>query len=90
MRDEGRVHAATLYETAVRPAGRRGFGRLWAFLRGIRELRRLALESRDLWLSYAALARLFNPWTLLVVAAAVAGFGLIGVAAVSVLWVILF
>lgn len=89
--DAGSGHAATVYEAALPVPETRGWRRTWALVKSILDLRRLALESKAMLLEYAALWRLLNPWTLLVVLAALAGaLALIGAAALATLIVALF
>ncbi len=89
--DAGSGHAAAVYEAALPASEARGWRRPWALVKGVRDLRRLALESRAMLLEYAALWRLLNPWTLLVVLTALLGaLALIAAAALATLIVALF
>ncbi|WP_457651341.1 hypothetical protein [Rhodocaloribacter sp.] len=84
-------HAVAVYEAALPAAEARGWRRPWALLKGVRDLRRLALESKAMLLEYAALWRLLNPWTLLAVLAALVGaLALVVAAALATLIVALF
>jgi hypothetical protein len=90
MGTAGREHAGQLYTVSTDDGEPRRSRRRWRFLRTLFELRGLVLESRELLIGSAALVRLVNPVSLVVVAAAVVGaVVLIGVALVGAVGVVL-
>jgi hypothetical protein len=60
MADAGEAHAGTLWETVSAPTEPRRV-RLWRFFRTVLDLRSLLLESKELLVPFAVIARVVNP-----------------------------
>lgn len=86
---EGRVTADAAWRTARAQADTRTRG-AWNVVRALREIWTLVTDSREMLLGYVALARLANPISLVVLlGAVVGGIAEIGVAALSLVVVLL-
>lgn len=88
MADAGEAHAGTLWKTVSAPTESRRV-RLWRFFRTVLDLRVLLLESKELLVPFAVIARVVNPVFIGVLFIAfAASFLLMLAAAVSVIVVI--